>query len=80
VTIFENEKCIIHNNNQIVLEATLRDNLYFVDKRYLRHMSHDSDVETDELNPSISDVRECANIMKEQHEDQILPDGILRFL
>ena len=75
VTIFENEKCIIHNNNQIVLEATLRDNLYFVDKRYLRHMSHNPDVETDELNPSISDVREYVNTMKEQHEDQILPDA-----
>jgi hypothetical protein len=38
-------------------------------------MSHNPDVETDELNPSISDVCEYINTMKEQHEDQILPDA-----
>jgi hypothetical protein len=56
-TTFQNEKCWVYQGNNVIIEATLRHNLYFVEKTYLHKMSDISH----ESFESISDVRELIN-------------------
>ena len=56
-TTFQNEKCWVYQGNTVIIEATLRHNLYFVEKTYLHKMS---DISHESFN-SIIDARELIN-------------------